>query len=191
MTGWPGSVATRLAASCSLVDDRWKEWLARDPVYSPQPYGQLAGVLTLEGENDTADAVRLADRQRARAEAWRHHQWTSWALLTVLEFTVGYGIGSATFRVVYWVVGLALLGGFVLWITPAARRKGGLWCVGASLSRLLPILELNPEFTDFFNDPSRERLRGWQLIFFAVLGILGALLGSVLVAAISGLTQVS
>lgn len=172
-------------------DQWWKEWLGRDPVYSPQPYRQLASVLTLEGDNDTADAVRLADRQRARAEAWRHHRWTDWALLTVLEFTVGYGIGSAAFRVVYWVVGLVLLGGLVLWWAPAAGRKGGLWCIGASLSRLLPIIELNPEFTDFFNDPSRERLRGWQLIFFAVLGILGALLGSVLVAAISGLTQVS
>jgi hypothetical protein len=111
-------------------------------------------------------------------------------VLTVLEFTVGYGIGSAAFRVLYWVVVLALLGGLVLWLSPAARRKGGgLWCVGASLSRLLPIIELNPEFTDFFNDPGRERLRWWQLIFFALLGILGALLGSVLVAAISGLTQ--
>lgn len=172
-------------------DEWWKEWLARDPVYSPQPYRQLASVLALGGENDTADAVRLADRQRARAEAWQHHQWTNWALLTVLEFTVGYGIGSAAFRVVYWVVGLALLGGLVLWLAPSARRKGGFWCIGASLSRLLPVIELNPEFTEFFNDPNRERLRGWQLIFFAVLGILGALLGSVLVAAISGLTQAS
>lgn len=172
-------------------DEWWKEWLARDPIYSPQPYRQLASVLALEGENDVADAVRLADRQRARAEAWRHHQWTNWALLTVLEFTVGYGIGSAAFRVVYWVVGLALLGGLVLWLAPSARRKGGFWCVRASLSRLLPIIELNPEFTEFFNDPDRERLRGWQLIFFAALGILGALLGSVLVAAISGLTQAS
>src|SRR5271166_180173 len=45
----------------------WQQWLARDPVYSPQPYRQLAGVLALEGDNDAADAVRLADRERARA----------------------------------------------------------------------------------------------------------------------------
>jgi hypothetical protein len=171
------------------ADAWWSEWLARDPVYSPQPYRQLAGVLALEGETDAADGVRLAERQRARAEAWRHRRWADWALLAVLDVTVSYGIGGAAFRVLYWVVGLALLGGLVLWVAPAARAKGGWWCVGASLSRLLPIIELNPEFTEFFNDPGRTRLRGWQLIFFAVLGIMGALLGSVLVAAISGLTQ--
>jgi uncharacterized protein YjbI with pentapeptide repeats len=170
-------------------DEWWQQWLARDPSYSPQPYQQLASVLALEGNNDAADAVRLAERERARAEAWKHRQWADWALLTALEFTVGYGIGGAAFRVIYWVVGLALLGALVLWTAPAARRKGSLWCVGASLSRLLPIIELNSEFTDFFKDPNRERLRAWQLVFFAVLGVLGALLGSVLVAAISGLTQ--
>jgi len=171
------------------ADAWWRQWLARDPVYSPQPYLQLASVLALEGDKDAADAVRLAERERARAEAWQHRQWPDWALLTVLQFTVGYGIGGAAFRVIWWVVGLALLGGVVLWVAPAARRKGSLWCAGASLSRLLPIIELNSEFTEFFNDPNRERLRSWQLVFFALLGILGALLGSVLVAAISGLTQ--
>ncbi len=171
------------------ADEWWQQWLARDPVYSPQPYQQLAGVLALQGDKAAADGVRLAERERARAEAWQHRQWAEWGLLTTLQFTVGYGIGSAAFRVIWWVVGLALLGSLVLWAAPTARRKGGLWCIGASLSRLLPIIELNPEFTAFFHDPGRERLRSWQLVFFALLGIIGALLGSVLVAAISGLTQ--
>ena len=171
------------------ADAWWRQWLARDPVYSPQPYLQLASVLALEGDKDAADSVRLAERERARAEAWAHRQWAEWALLTTLQFTVGYGIGSAAFRVIWWVAGLAVLGGLVLWASPPARSKGGLWCLGASLSRLLPIIELNSEFTAFFHDPERERLRSWQLVFFALLGILGALLGSVLVAAISGLTQ--
>ena len=110
---------------------------------------------------------------------------------TLLQFTVGYGIGTYAFRVVWWVVALAVLGALVLLTAPAARRKGAVWCLGASLSRLLPVIELNPEFTEFFNDPERQRLRGWHLAFFAALGVLGALLGSVLVAALSGLTQQS
>jgi hypothetical protein len=189
LVGFTYDRLARLGDMQLRADEWWQQWLARDPAFSPQPYRQLASVLALEGDNDAADAVRLAERERARAEAWKHRQWADWALLTALEFTVGYGIGGAAFRVIYWVVGLALLGALVLWTAPAARRKGSLWCVGASFSRLLPIIELNAEFTDFFNDPNRERLRGWQLVFFAALGILGALLGSVLVAAISGLTQ--
>jgi hypothetical protein len=54
---------------------------------------------------------------------------------------------------------------------------------------LLPIVELNPEFKDFFNDPERQRLRGWQLAVFAVIGVLGWVLSLYLVAALTGLTQ--
>jgi hypothetical protein len=39
---------------------------------------------------------------------------------------------------------------------------GPSWCFRASLSRLLPVLEINKEFSEFFNDPKRERLKGWQ-----------------------------
>jgi hypothetical protein len=71
-------------------------------------------------------------------------------------------------------------------------RLGGhrfFWCFGASLSRLLPVIEINKEFSDFFNDPKRERLTGWQSGIFSVIGIIGFVLGAVLVAAVSGLTQ--
>jgi hypothetical protein len=43
--------------------------------------------------------------------------------------------------------------------TPAESgraKKGLILCVGASWDRLLPIVELNAEFKDFFNDPQRE-----------------------------------
>jgi hypothetical protein len=40
------------------------------------------------------------------------------------------------------------------------------WCLGASLSRLLPVIEINKEFTNFFNDPERKRLTGWQVLSF-------------------------
>jgi hypothetical protein len=53
----------------------------------------------------------------------------------------------------------------------------------------LPVIEINKEFTDFFNDPKRERLTGWQSGIFSVIAIIGFVLGAVLVAAVSGLTQ--
>jgi hypothetical protein len=59
----------------------------------------------------------------------------------------------------------------------------------ASLARLLPVIEINKEFTEFFNDPEREHLNWWQSIVFSALGIVGFVLGAILIAAVSGLTQ--
>jgi hypothetical protein len=63
------------------------------------------------------------------------------------------------------------------------------WCAGASLDQLLPIVELNKEFSDFFDDPDRERLKGWQLTYFAAQAIVGYVLASFVVAGLAGLTQ--
>jgi hypothetical protein len=87
------------------------------------------------------------------------------------------------------VLGLFMVGWLILLQSPVARRKGLIWCVGATWDRLLPIVELNPEFKDFFNDPDRQRLRSWQLAAFAVIGVLGWVLSLYLVAALTGLTQ--
>jgi hypothetical protein len=57
-----------------------------------------------------------------------------------------------------------------------------------SLSRLLPIIEINKEFTEFFHDPERRNLTGAQAGIFSLLAVLGWTLGLVLVAAVAGLT---
>ena len=72
---------------------------------------------------------------------------------------------------------------------PAVKQHGPIWCFGASLARLLPVIEINKEFTAFFDDPKRKRLTGWQSFIFSVIGIVGFVLGAILVAAVSGLTQ--
>ena len=54
---------------------------------------------------------------------------------------------------------------------------------------MLPVIEINKEFTDFFIDPERKRLDWWQNIAFSALGIVGWVLGGVLAVAVSGLTQ--
>ena len=51
------------------------------------------------------------------------------------------------------------------------------------------MIEINKEFTDFFNDPKRERLTGWQRFIFSAMGIVGFVLSAILIAAVSGLTQ--
>jgi hypothetical protein len=84
-----------------------------------------------------------------------------------VQYVAGFGIGTYTFRVLYWVIGISLTGATPLWMAvPAAKQQGPIWCFGASLARLLPVIEIDKEFTKFFDDPKRERLIGWQSFIF-------------------------
>jgi len=51
------------------------------------------------------------------------------------------------------------------------------------------VIEINKEFSDFFDDPNRTRLTARESLAFNVIGISGWVLGAILIAAISGLTQ--
>jgi hypothetical protein len=53
----------------------WRRWLKRDPVYSAQPYAQLASVLTAAGNRDGAADIRYFGRDRERSELLRGCQW--------------------------------------------------------------------------------------------------------------------
>jgi hypothetical protein len=54
---------------------------------------------------------------------------------------------------------------------------------------MLPIVQLNKEFADFFNDPNHARVTDGVKMFFGFLGLWGWILGSFLIAAVAGLTQ--
>jgi hypothetical protein len=141
------------------------------------------------GDPDRADAMLYAARDRELAQNWQEGEYWGAAGLGLLKITIGYGLGSGFFLILIWVVVFTVLGMFVLWFSLEARARGMFWCVGASLDHLLPIVELNKEFTDFFDDPKRERLAGWQLAYFAVQALIGYVLASFVVAGLAGLTQ--
>jgi hypothetical protein len=166
----------------------WDDWARRDPDYSPTPYQQLAAALTNAGDRDAANEIRYLGRVREReTEKGLSYIWSGF-----LQWVAGFGIGTYTFRVLWWVIGISLLGAFYLKTRVKGVRDGNhgfFWCFGASLSRLLPVIEINKEFSDFFNDSKRERLTGFQSAVFSIIGIIGFVLGAVLVAAVSGLTQ--
>ncbi|HEY8874886.1 MAG TPA: hypothetical protein VIM52_17790 [Stellaceae bacterium] len=175
--------------------EQWKEWLARNQYrgkpFNPEPYTYLAKVLAASGNRDDALDLQFAARDGERADAWETRNWVRWGWLCVLRWLCGYGIGLYTFIVILWVVGSVALGAAILVRAPAARAKGVPWCIGCSLEKLLPIIELSREFGDFLNDPKRERLRSWQIAFFSGFALWGWVLGLLLVAAMSGLTQTS
>jgi hypothetical protein len=168
----------------------WDEWARLDPDYSPLTYSQLATVFTNEGERDAADDIRYLGREREREITCRQNPFGSCILQSALGVVAGYGIGTYTFRVVNWVLLFWLLGLAVLWWTvPSAKKRGVAWCCFASLAQLLPVVPMNKEVTEFFIDPDRARLKGWQVFFFSALGVFGLALGSILILAISGLTH--
>jgi len=98
----------------------------------------------------------------------------------------------------------------VLRYSPYARSRGFVWRLGASLHRLLPIVELSNEFKDFFENSSSEsgesesrrrrttikrrstgeprKLNRVQTAYFVGQAIAGWILGVFLVAAMAALT---
>lgn len=175
------------ATVAALTMDEWLAWIGKNASFDPDPYIHLAAILNASGRRDDADLIQLNLRD---AETRKASGMRKWLLLYPLSFLSGYGIGVYTFRVLYWIVGFWLIGILVLmYFSEKARDKGIVWCGLASLSRLLPIIELNKEFTDFFNDPDRERFGKGLLLFFSGYAIVGAVLAGLVVAALSGLTQ--
>jgi hypothetical protein len=164
----------------------WDEWARRDRDYVPRTYQQLASVFAAAGEHGLVDEIRYLGRVREH-ETQFGLDWT-WSAFQ--RWVAGFGIGTYPFRVLVWITVISLAGALYL----RARSKGVLeaghsfaWCWGASLARLVPGIEINKEFTDFFNDPKRERLTGFQMFVFSVIGALGWLLAAILVTAVSGI----
>jgi hypothetical protein len=178
------------ASGMRLRDPAWyRGWLARDREFSRQPYQQLAATFRAAGDTDRADAVLIAARDREMTVNWQQGDTLGAAGLLVLKLTIGYGLGSGYTLALVWVVVVTLIGMVVLRASPEARAKGRWWRFGASLDHLLPIIELNPEFGEFFKDPERKRLAGWQQAWFAAQAVFGYVLGAFVAAGMAGLTQ--
>jgi hypothetical protein len=161
------------------------------PIEDPEGVGadtETGAALTNAGDREAANEIRYLGRVRERET----EKGLAFVLSGAVQYVAGFGIGTYTFRVLYWVIGISLAGAALLWMkVPAAKQHGPIWCFGASLARLLPVIEINKEFTAFFDDPKRERLSGWQSFIFSAIGIVGFVLGAILIAAVSGLTQSS
>lgn len=167
----------------------WRWWLERDRDFSSQPYIQLASVMAAHGDQDNAAKVLYYGRVRETQMAWEAGNYPRWMLLAALNVVTGYGIGTYTFRALSWIIALTVVGVVLLKRSPGARQKPLLWRAGASLTRVLPGVEINREFTDFFDDPKRQRLKDWQVVVFSAFVVIGWVLGLFLVAAMTGLTQ--
>jgi hypothetical protein len=160
------------------------EWyinlLAQDRRYSPQPYEQLAKVLRESGNFVQANQVLYAGRDRQLSIAIKNGEWlyATWYFL----FKVFIGYGYRIWYAIFWVVGFVTVGALIFRRTPEAKAEGMPYGIAFSFDRLLPLVKL------------RERhykidLMGWPRYYFYFHQLMGYVLGSFLLAGLSGLTK--
>lgn len=165
----------------------WERNFAARDQFHPATYENLALVFAAAGERDAADDIRYAEQVRAdRTISWTNPLYLGWRWL--LRWGAGYGVGRYMFRALYCAIALALIGAFILhrWV-PEAAKNGRLWCFGASVNRILPVIELKKEFKDLFDE--RKNFTPRQDFFFTILAAFGWVLGVIVVAAFATITH--
>ena len=144
--------------------------------YAPQPYEQLASVLQSNGFIEDATAIRYAGKEKERQSA---SGW-NWAWLVLLNYTIGFGYHLEF--AVYWAAGLVLLGWAVLYAAGQRTKYGITLGLAYSFDMLLPVVQLRKKHYDIDLDP-------WPQRYFYAHKIVGVILGSFIIAGISGLTK--
>jgi len=175
------------------------EWLKGDPTCSPQPYEYLADRFQKAGEPQKAADILYAVRERQRRKAWskthdNKREWRRALVLWLLKITIGYGLGNRYFRVLWSVGGLTFVGAFALTFFGSHCLTQFPSICFASLDQLLPIVTLDKVHdVMIFGDPSANPPVAAQpygvRVYFYAHKILGWILGSFLIAGLSGLTQ--
>jgi hypothetical protein len=158
--------------------DWLKSWLALQKRYSPQPYEQLASVLLKMGYKDEANAILYASKERERIEAasdWKRRVW-----LELLNLFIGYGY--RIYLAVLWSLGFILVGVVVLRLSGQGPANNMPYGVVYSLDMLLPIVRLR-------ESNYKIELAGPARYYFYFHRLMGYVLGSFLIAGLSGLAK--
>jgi hypothetical protein len=165
----PSDIATR--------DTKWfVEWIRQDKLFTPQPYEQIAKVLRESGQRTKADDILFAGREHELSESkGRRRLW-----LTAMKLFIGYGY--RTYYSLWWVLGLTAIGTLLLWAINQPIDKTLADRALYTFDTLLPIIQLDKAHESI-------RLEGPIRVYFYFLKAMGFLLGSFIVAGLSGLTK--
>jgi hypothetical protein len=152
-------------------------WLGRQKEYSPQPYEQCAKVLRQAGQPGKANEVLFAGKERERDLAWKQGK-IRWFWLSLLRWTMGYGLGWRYLHCLIWVALLTGLGAWVASATPLAGGHTWGWLLGYSFSKLIPLVNLGKNFEALVHGPAQgyfiaHQMAGWALASFVVAGLAG------------------
>lgn len=152
--------------------------LAKQEKYSPQPYLQCAKVLREAGQPWKAAEVLFAGKERERKSS----PWLRKAWLGLMRWSVGYGLGWR-FKVFPSILATPVLfiGALVCAASSDAHSvKHSLWwCLGLSLDRLLPVIQLSKDYSDVV-------FHGWQRAWFMGQGLFGWVLAFFIAAGLAG-----
>ncbi len=190
----------------SKRDVGWfKEWLAKQQPYSPQPYEQLASVFRKAGQTKKALEILYESKERERTEVASRLDWF-W--LTLLKIFIGYGYRTI-FCVTLWVLVFTGIGTIMLKISkdnPFNSIRGNTSAIipqrlynyfprslasyvenyfpliSYSFDRFLPIIRLRESHY------TKTELQGWLAYYFYFHQLMGFVLLSLLLASITGLT---
>ena len=163
------------------------EWLEKDQTYRPQPYHQLANVLRATGHPKKADDILYAGKERERREAWELKWWRpslgglKWWGLSLLKSTIGYGYGYRYFFSLPWVGAITLIGAAVFATTEKGQSSSVAEMLAFSFDLLLPLIKLH--------ESHKITFEGWQRYYFYGHKLMGFVLGSFVVAGLSGITK--
>ncbi len=163
----------------------WIDWLARDRIFSVEPYTQLSSVFLAAGNRRIAEDIQIAGSDRDRDSSWSDGDWYYWFWMKLFGYTVGYGIGSYTFRVLIPIIILLVAGVIVGRFLSPIRKHSAYWWLFASLHRLLPVIGLGKEFDEHFNE--NGNLSRYQRLYFVIHTLSGWVLGGFLLAALGKL----
>lgn len=156
------------------------EFLGRDKKYSPQPYEKLAKVLRDSGSAAEANDVLYAGRKRQLQAAWEECRlfYAFWYFMFMVTIGFGYRLWLAPI----WAICFILLGAWIFRRTPEAKEEGMPYGLAFSFDRLLPLVKLREKHY-------KIDLKGWQRYYFYFHQLMGYILGSFLIAGLSGLTK--
>jgi hypothetical protein len=153
------------------------DWLARQSIFSPQSYQQLAALLQKSGHGDKAGDVLYESKKRQRAEV---ATGTEWLWMTLLWLFVGFGYRM--YYTIFWVALFVCLGALVLKVSNQGEKHRMPYGVAYSFDILLPIVKLRDLHY-------KIDLEGWARYYFYFHKIMGYVLASFLIAGISGITK--
>lgn len=165
----------------ALSASEWHEsWLGRQREYAPQPYYQVRKLLQDSGDDDTAAAVGYRGRDRELWQAVKTLSFVTALYLFFSKFVIGYGYQMWLPWV--WVLAAVLLGAVVFRRTPEARKFKMKYGLAYSFDILLPLVKLRELHY-------KIDLKGCERYYFYVHKLAGWVLGSFIVAGLSGFTK--
>ncbi|CAJ3333936.1 pentapeptide repeat-containing protein [Burkholderia pseudomallei] len=167
----------------SVDEASWfPQWLSHssEKKYSPQPYQTVISLLNNEGSPSAAAAVGYAGKEREREEACESWKIDDCLYLWLARMLIGYGY--KIWLSIGWSALLVIVGALVFQQTPESKLYHMPFGFSYSFDMLLPIIKLRELHY-------KIELAGPTRYYFYFHKLAGWVLGSFIVAAVSGITK--